>query len=38
MHSKFCVIDDEIVLVGSANWTNYAFKKNHESVIMIENV
>lgn len=30
MHEKFCVIDDEVVLHGTYNWTNRAEKKNDE--------
>jgi len=35
MHNKFCVIDKEIVINGSYNWTNKA-KQNHESITIIE--
>ncbi|MDR1897517.1 MAG: phospholipase D-like domain-containing protein [Prevotellaceae bacterium] len=34
MHNKFCVIDEEIVISGSYNWTNKA-KQNHESITII---
>lgn len=30
MHVKFCIIDEKILLHGSCNWTNRAFKKNDE--------
>lgn len=30
MHVKFCIIDDKVLLHGSCNWTNRAFKKNDE--------
>ena len=30
MHEKFCVIDSEVVLHGTYNWTNRAEKKNDE--------
>lgn len=30
MHVKFCIIDEKVVLHGSCNWTNRAFKKNDE--------
>ena len=35
MHNKFCVIDNEIIVSGSYNWTNRA-KQNHESITIIE--
>ena len=35
MHNKFCIIDGEIVINGSYNWTNKA-KQNHESITVIE--
>ncbi|CAD8064085.1 unnamed protein product [Paramecium primaurelia] len=37
MHSKYCVIDDQIIMTGSANWTNNAFRKNIESVVILKN-
>jgi hypothetical protein len=30
MHTKFCIIDNEIVLKGSLNFTHKAFKSNYE--------
>lgn len=30
MHEKFCIIDDEVLLHGTYNWTNRAEKKNDE--------
>ncbi len=36
MHSKFCVIDDRIVITGSFNWTVSADLKNDENLIVIE--
>ncbi|CAK79340.1 unnamed protein product (macronuclear) [Paramecium tetraurelia] len=38
MHQKYCVIDDQIIMTGSANWTNNAFRKNVESVVILNNV
>ena len=35
MHNKFCIIDGQIVISGSYNWTNKA-KQNHESITIIE--
>lgn len=35
MHNKFCIIDDELVITGSYNWTTSADLKNDENVIFI---
>lgn len=35
MHHKFCVIDKEILLSGSYNWTYAAAQKNHEDISVI---
>ena len=32
MHNKFCVIDNQIVITGSYNWTNNAEFKNDENI------
>ena len=37
VHHKFCVIDDEIVVTGSYNWTYYAEQRNWENVLVIQN-
>lgn len=37
MHQKFCVIDDEVVVHGTYNWTNNA-KKNDESITVTDDV
>lgn len=34
-HNKFAIFDEEVVLTGSANWTNSAFKKNSENCVFI---
>lgn len=34
VHHKFCIIDDEIVLTGSYNWTYYAENRNWENIII----
>ena len=36
MHSKFCVIDNQIVIEGSYNWTDCAEFKNDEHINIIE--
>jgi hypothetical protein len=36
MHNKFCIIDNEILINGSYNWTYYAESKNRENVLIIE--
>jgi hypothetical protein len=35
MHMKFCVIDYNIVISGSANWSNKAFTVNNEEVTIV---
>ena len=35
MHNKFCIIDNEILIFGSYNWTKKA-KSNHESITIID--
>jgi phosphatidylserine/phosphatidylglycerophosphate/cardiolipin synthase-like enzyme len=34
-HSKFIIIDDEIVFVGSMNWSENALKKNREASVIV---
>lgn len=34
MHHKFCIIDNEILIIGSFNWTNKA-SSNNESITII---
>ena len=36
MHNKFCVIDNQVVIHGSYNWTNNAESRNDETVTIIE--
>ncbi len=36
MHNKFAVIDGEVVLTGSYNWTVAADKKNAENLLIIK--
>lgn len=37
MHDKFCVIDNQIVITGSYNWTDNAELRNAENVNITEN-
>ena len=34
LHHKFCVIDNQIVITGSYNWTYYAETRNLENVVI----
>jgi len=36
MHNKFCIIDNDIVITGSYNWT-FKARMNDENVIVIKN-
>lgn len=35
MHDKFCVIDNQIVITGSYNWTNNAETRNDENITVL---
>ncbi|MCF6157163.1 MAG: hypothetical protein E3K32_01020 [wastewater metagenome] len=35
-HSKILIIDEYITILGSANWTYSALKKNHEASVLIK--
>jgi hypothetical protein len=37
MHNKFCLIDNQILINGSYNWTYYAENKNRENILIIKN-
>ena len=37
MHQKFCIIDNNIVLSGSYNWTKRAANRNTENLIVFKN-
>lgn len=37
MHNKFCIIDNQVLINGSYNWTYYAESKNKENVLIIKN-
>ena len=34
MHNKYCIIDNNVLINGSYNWTYYAESKNEENVII----
>lgn len=36
MHNKFCIIDDEILITGSFNWTKLA-RRHFENIVVIKN-
>lgn len=35
LHHKFCLIDDEILINGSANWTKAAFTQNNDCFVIL---
>lgn len=35
VHHKFCLIDDQILITGSYNWTYYAENRNWENIVII---
>ena len=37
-HHKFALIDDRILVTGSANWTKAAFTKNSDCLIALHNL
>lgn len=37
MHNKFCIIDNRYLITGSANFTQSAFYKNYESLLITNN-
>lgn len=37
MHHKFCIIDNEVVITGSYNWTVKARRFNRENVLCVSN-
>lgn len=36
MHNKFCIIDNNLLITGSYNWTYFAEKHNWENIIIID--
>lgn len=37
MHNKFCVFDDNISLIGSANFTESSFSKSYNNILVFQN-
>ena len=37
IHHKYCIIDDQIVIDGSYNWTILAERNNDENIVVIQN-
>ena len=37
MHHKFCIIDNQILVNGSYNWTYYAENRNMENIVLFQN-
>lgn len=35
MHNKYCVIDNQIVIIGSYNWSENAENKNDENAAVM---
>lgn len=35
VHHKFCIVDDELVVTGSYNWTYYAENRNRENIVLV---
>lgn len=36
LHHKFCVIDQQVIITGSYNWTYYAETRNIENIVIID--
>ncbi|MBQ1991680.1 MAG: 50S ribosomal protein L9, partial [Clostridia bacterium] len=36
LHHKFCIVDDDVIVNGSYNWTRFS-SKNYENIIVIRN-
>lgn len=34
MHHKFCIVDKQIIITGSYNWTNSAAQRNYENILV----
>ncbi len=37
IHHKFCIIDNEVLINGSYNWTYFAENKNRENIVVLTN-
>lgn len=37
MHDKFCIIDNQVVITGSYNWSDNAEFRNEENIAVLEN-
>ncbi len=37
MHHKFCIIDNQVLINGSYNWTYYAESRNIENIVLFQN-
>jgi len=37
MHNKFCVFDEKLVLIGSANFTENSFSKSYNNIMVFDN-
>jgi cardiolipin hydrolase len=37
MHNKFVVIDSEVLITGSFNWTSQAVNSNQENLLILQN-
>ena len=35
-HTKLLIIDNEIVIIGSTNWSHFAIDRNHEASVLIK--
>lgn len=35
-HAKLIIIDENIIIIGSTNWSYYALEKNHETSLLIK--
>ncbi|NGX42623.1 MAG: Phospholipase D [Chlamydiae bacterium] len=38
LHHKFMIIDDRVLVVGSANWTHAAFTKNDDCFVVLQDL
>ncbi len=38
LHHKWAILDQETLILGSANWTTSAFKKNEDCILILDNL